>query len=112
MQTPRLDWDENRKVEDLIDSQSKQWKWEILHEMLSSDEASNICKIPISKLGSRDVFVCHPDHSGAYSVKSAYRWLTNRGHHILEQGMGANQALGRRYGHFWFQRKSRCSFGG
>ena len=48
--TPRLDWDENDKVESLIDSQTKQWIWEIHHEMFSSIEALNISKIPINDL--------------------------------------------------------------
>ena len=47
--TPQKNWDENEFVCDLIDDETKEWKWNRLNEMFGSHEVSNISMIYVSK---------------------------------------------------------------
>ena len=69
--------EEDGLVCDLIDSETKQWNLNIIHEMFASQEAVEISKINVRGVDFPDELVWHYDRKGFYTVKwiSAALWL-------------------------------------
>ncbi|MBA0576988.1 hypothetical protein Golob_023966, partial [Gossypium lobatum] len=62
-------------VSDLIDSTSKMWKTKIITTTFQMDIAQRILQIPLAIIDCEDMQVWKGEHSGEFSVRSAYKLL-------------------------------------
>ncbi|KAA3462679.1 reverse transcriptase [Gossypium australe] len=63
------------KVVELIYSQSREWNREVISHTFAADEADRILRIPLAKIPHEDFLAWSGEHSGEFSVKSAYKLL-------------------------------------
>ncbi|KAF5475845.1 hypothetical protein F2P56_007609 [Juglans regia] len=84
--------DRRAKVADLIDSNSKSWKRDLVNQIFDGGEAEAIIRIPISSLNSKDKLIWKGTHKGCFSVRSAY--------HMMKERDFANQGQSSFYGQF------------
>ncbi|KAF5475420.1 hypothetical protein F2P56_007226, partial [Juglans regia] len=84
--------DRRAKVAELIDSNSKSWKRELVNQIFDGAEAEAIIRIPISSLNSKDKLIWKGTHTGCFSVRSAY--------HMMKERDFANQGQPSSYGQF------------
>lgn len=70
-------WDS--KVVELIDSNERIWKWELIVNTFSEEDAENILRILLAKEPHDDCLLWSSESSGEYSVCSAYKLLQNSG---------------------------------
>ena len=66
---------ETAKVADLIDTNTKQWKHEVIDGVFAQDEAALIKKIPLGRIASEDILFWPYSPDGRYNRKSGYRFL-------------------------------------
>ncbi|MCH83709.1 reverse transcriptase-like protein [Trifolium medium] len=66
---------EDSLVETLIDSDTKQWKRDLIHSCFNRTEAKQILSIPLSHRLPMDKLVWHWEKDGGYSVRSAHHLL-------------------------------------
>jgi hypothetical protein len=64
--------DENSKVSDLIDQESRRWKVEFIHTEFMEEEANTILGIPLNPLLLKDKLIWRGTLTGEFSVRSAY----------------------------------------
>lgn len=65
------------EVEALIDPISKTWKADPVSDLFLPFEADRVLSIPISHMLLRDTLCWDLEKDGCYSVRSAYRALSN-----------------------------------
>ncbi|KAF5470754.1 hypothetical protein F2P56_011245 [Juglans regia] len=70
--------DRRAKVAELIDSNSKSWKRELVNQIFDDAEAEAIFRILISSLNSKDKLIWKGTHTGCFSVRSAYHMMKER----------------------------------
>jgi hypothetical protein len=66
---------EDALVETLIDSDTKQWKRDLIHSCFNQTEAKQILSIPLSHRIPVDKLMWHWEKDGDYSVRSAHHLL-------------------------------------
>nr|GMD07954.1 uncharacterized protein LOC109155280 [Ipomoea batatas] len=76
IQTPCLPSNENMKVRALIDSHTKDWNTNIIHEIFDSRDVDLILKLPVAA-HVEDMWCWKGDLRGIYKVKNGYRLLSN-----------------------------------
>ncbi|KAK8478582.1 hypothetical protein V6N11_038564 [Hibiscus sabdariffa] len=62
---------------DLINSEDHTWNEDIIFSNFNHQQAVQILCMSLSDNGSPDLRIWRGDHSGIFSVRSGYRWLTN-----------------------------------
>ena len=60
-------------VRDLIDSESKEWKADLICQHFLAQDVDAILSIPVSANGARDKMVWVENKNGRFSVRSAYK---------------------------------------
>jgi hypothetical protein len=95
-----------RRVSELIDHTSMQWKEDIIHHHFYGMDAQVIKNIPLSYNRQDDFWAWHYERSGLFSVKSAYRMLIhirNQRQDWLDSRAGVSDIEGaeRRWKLFW-----------
>ena len=73
--TPRGNWNEEGRVCDLIDGDTKHWNWRLLQEMFEPTKAVGINALYVNKIECPDELVWHYEKQGHYTVKSGYLML-------------------------------------
>ncbi|XP_058005230.1 uncharacterized protein LOC110661903 [Hevea brasiliensis] len=82
-------------VADLIDHDLLQWKTNIIDSIFDPIIATAIKAIPVAPLGNKDSIVWRFDHSGNYSVKSGYRFLSRIRHDQSFGGVNNSNLISR-----------------
>lgn len=65
-------------VRDLIDSDTKQWKRDLIFASFNIFEAQQIVNLPISLRLPHDKLIWHWENHGDYSVRTAYHLLCEK----------------------------------
>ncbi|KAA3480967.1 reverse transcriptase [Gossypium australe] len=71
------DGSSDNKVAELINSQTREWKREVVEDTFGADEANKILRIPLALHPHEDFRVWRDDPSGVFSVKNTYKLLQN-----------------------------------
>ena len=64
----RLRW-----VNQLMDTERKEWNVNLIRQIFHSFDAEEICKIPIPNTDTKDCIAWHFEKNGIFSVRSAYK---------------------------------------
>jgi hypothetical protein len=62
-----------RWVSDLIDPSTKTWKEELVREIFYPPDAETVLQLKIPSVDGEDILAWHPERSGLFTVRSAYR---------------------------------------
>lgn len=60
------------KVNELIDHDTKIWKWDLISLIFTKDETQTICCLPLPLFGAPDRLTWWPTKNRYFSVKSTY----------------------------------------
>ncbi|KAM2242202.1 hypothetical protein ACFX1S_009188 [Malus domestica] len=93
--TPHLHMDIHResRVVEFIDPESKEWNSDFLSNFVSEDERVAISHIHVGPVWSPDKFIWLFERTGAFSVKSVYRWSYDRHHSVNTSHHSSSQSL-------------------
>lgn len=63
------------RAANLIEPETRQWRWDLIHTMWQLSYALAICSVLLTQEGQAYSLVWGPHSMGAYTVKSAYKWM-------------------------------------
>ena len=72
---PERDYDNDARVQELIDGDRHQWDIQKLRSLFSETEVAIIQEIPIGKSAAEDVLIWSKKENGCYNVRSGYKVL-------------------------------------
>lgn len=72
IQSPIKILESNAKVQELIDSDTRTWRADMLKDIFSREEVDLIAQIPISLGNSSDTLIWRDTSNGQFAVKSGY----------------------------------------
>jgi hypothetical protein len=67
-----------RWVSDLVDPSTKTWKEELVREIFYPPDAETVLQLKIPSVDGEDILAWHPERSGLFTVRSAYRLALER----------------------------------
>lgn len=75
--------DGSDKVAKLINIKSKIWNTQLISQIVNGEDASGICKIPLSIFWNVDKMTWWPTHNGLFLIKWAYALEISKGRRNL-----------------------------
>lgn len=83
--SPKLENCPLQKVNELLHPSEGGWNKELLKQLFTEEEVTNIIQIPVSSLGTKDRLIWMPSRNGQYTVTTGYK-TEKKGSHSW-QGM-------------------------